>query len=42
MDHNSKTNVSNINDKYYTALYKDFVLIEENVKNLTITRKKCV
>ena len=38
MEHNLKTDVSNINDKYYPVLYNDFVFIEENVKNLTINR----
>ena len=40
MEHNSKTDVSNIFDKYYPALYKDFGFIEENMKILTINRTK--
>ena len=33
MEHNLKTNVPNIYDKYHPALFKDFVFIKENVKN---------
>ena len=40
MEHNLETDVPNIHDKYHPALYKDFVFIEENVKNLTISRTK--
>ena len=40
MEHNLNTDVSNIYDKYYPSLYKDFVFIEENVKKLTINRTK--
>ena len=38
MEYNLKTDVSNIYDKYYLALYKDFVFIEDNVKKVTINR----
>ena len=40
MEYNSETNVPNIDAKYHQALYKDFVFMEENVKNLAISRKK--
>ena len=40
MEYNLETNVPNIHAKYHRALYKDFVLMEENVKNLTIGRTK--
>ena len=40
MEHNLETDVPNIHEKYHPALYKDFVFIEENVKNLTISRTK--
>ena len=39
-EYNLKTGVSNIYDIYYLAFNKDFVFIEENVKNLTINRTK--
>ena len=32
------TDVSNIYAKYHPALYKDFYIIKENVKNLTTNR----
>ena len=40
MEHDLKTDVPNIHDKYHQALYKDFVFIEENVKKITICRTK--
>ena len=40
MEYNLKTDVPNIHDKYHPNLYKDFVFIEENVRNLTIGRTK--
>ena len=40
MEHNLKTDVPKIHEKYHPALYKDFVSIEENVKKLTINRTK--
>ena len=35
-----KTDVPNIHDKNHPALYKNFVFIEENGKNLTISKTK--
>ena len=32
MEYNLKTDVSNICDKYYSAIYKDFVFIEDNME----------
>ena len=40
MQYYFETDVPNIHDKYHPALYKDFVFIEENVKDLTISRTK--
>ena len=40
MEHSLKTGVPNIYEIYHLALYKDFVFIEENVKNLTISKTK--
>ena len=40
MEYNLETNVPNIHAKYHQALYKDFVFMEENVKNLAISRTK--
>ena len=40
IEYNLKIYVPNIHDKYHPNLYKDFVFIEENVKNVTINRTK--
>ena len=40
MEYNLETNVPNIHANYHPALYKGFVFIEENVRNLTIGRTK--
>ena len=40
MEHNLKTDVPNIHDKYHLALYNNFVFIEVNVKILNISRTK--
>ena len=40
MEYNLETNVPNILAEYNPALYKGFVFIEENVRNLTISRTK--
>ena len=39
MEHNLETDVPKIHDKYYPAIYKDFVFIEEKVKNLKISKQ---
>ena len=39
IEHNLKTDVPNIHDKYHPNLYKDFVFIEENVNNLKISKQ---
>ena len=40
MEYNLEKNIPNIHAKYHPALYKGFVFIEENVRNLTIGRTK--
>ena len=40
MEYNLETNVPNMHAKYHQALYKDFVFMDENVKNLNISRTK--
>ena len=40
MEHDLKTDVPNIHDKYHQALYKDFVFIEENVKKIPYVEQK--
>ena len=39
MENDLETDVPNIHEKYHPALYKDFVFIEENVKNLKISKQ---
>ena len=40
MEYILETNVPNIHDKYHPAHYKGFIFIEENGKNLKISRTK--
>ena len=40
MGNNVRTNVPKLHEKYHPALFKDFILIKENVKKIDISRTK--